>query len=812
MRGVEGLESRLLFSYPGDANSDGKVDSKDFTVLAQHYGQSSDALKFSDGDFNLDHRVNALDFSALAAHWGRISMISEAQHTNVSVFGASASARSVSFSSATVAGNTIAVLITARKGSSAATSFTVTDNKGNSYRHKQVVSGLNITTAIFYANDISGAGASHQITVTPDASAALSISLLELHSNNGHIQTDDEQTAAVENIAGVLNSPLGVTNAPDYLLELCTHADASAIVMTQYDPTFTDLAKSETSGASSPFYAFYLANNSDPDIQGAALFDDGNTSTVLAMVGLSFTDNAPAITGSSVTYAGPAPDYMLDMREYTGWLGERDPNLTEHFGHTGATSSSAIIAQVNGVLSMDVSSAADSGIATGYTHALGAIALLANITPRTAGAILGANDAGGGANGAFKLSSNFSGNLVGQIVTDSSSATCTSAKGEAMGDVGVVYWLINDGTHLTVEVNGFEVTRLTISGAPLTVANGLRIFNSWASGGYGAASTAKFYALRCYNSVPTDRQRRVIESDLASILFGNPITKRYRIVTHGAAAGNIVAAESDDGVAFVNARRISFSGTIDGIARDFNYAGHDSTNQCFYWVYTANNFTTIGSTFGRCKSRGDFRLLCPDILIDGRVTGEIDGVTSSPWSPMVVPTNSTPQYLTWQKSNTAVVFAASVSNWNSSSPTLGTPTQIAGNVGDQPTILRPGDVGNPTGLFRAFMGVGYIQTCSTIDGTYGSLIQLSGAQAGEGGWVLARDNDVLFINPSDTGWVYWASTDNGSTWGAKQSITGLDSLGFGQGSIIDGLAVGVWARPTISRRAFDRLSNRALRL
>ncbi|HLA83319.1 MAG TPA: dockerin type I domain-containing protein [Thermoguttaceae bacterium] len=60
-------DERLSPATPGDANYDGRVDSADAAVLADHWGDSS--VTWAMGDFNLDGTVNARDASILAANW-----------------------------------------------------------------------------------------------------------------------------------------------------------------------------------------------------------------------------------------------------------------------------------------------------------------------------------------------------------------------------------------------------------------------------------------------------------------------------------------------------------------------------------------------------------------------------------------------------------------------------------------------------------------------------------------------------------------------------------------------------------------------
>jgi beta-glucanase (GH16 family) len=67
---LEPLPSRLYLStikLTADFTGDGLVDSHDFAVLCQHFGQSGKGIA---GDANGDGHVNALDFNAIATQFG----------------------------------------------------------------------------------------------------------------------------------------------------------------------------------------------------------------------------------------------------------------------------------------------------------------------------------------------------------------------------------------------------------------------------------------------------------------------------------------------------------------------------------------------------------------------------------------------------------------------------------------------------------------------------------------------------------------------------------------------------------------------
>ena len=59
----------VKYTYFGDTNLDGTVDTSDFMTLSQNFNSTS-AL-WQTGDFNYDGVVNALDFNAIATNFGK---------------------------------------------------------------------------------------------------------------------------------------------------------------------------------------------------------------------------------------------------------------------------------------------------------------------------------------------------------------------------------------------------------------------------------------------------------------------------------------------------------------------------------------------------------------------------------------------------------------------------------------------------------------------------------------------------------------------------------------------------------------------
>jgi hypothetical protein len=63
---VDSTSILVKYTYAGDANLDGVVDSSDLAALAMAWQQ---AAFWTSGDFNYDHVVNVDDLDLLAANW-----------------------------------------------------------------------------------------------------------------------------------------------------------------------------------------------------------------------------------------------------------------------------------------------------------------------------------------------------------------------------------------------------------------------------------------------------------------------------------------------------------------------------------------------------------------------------------------------------------------------------------------------------------------------------------------------------------------------------------------------------------------------
>ena len=62
----------VKFTYTGDANLSGTVDTSDFMAMALNFGSTS--ATWQQGDFNYDGVVNALDFNSIATNFGQATL------------------------------------------------------------------------------------------------------------------------------------------------------------------------------------------------------------------------------------------------------------------------------------------------------------------------------------------------------------------------------------------------------------------------------------------------------------------------------------------------------------------------------------------------------------------------------------------------------------------------------------------------------------------------------------------------------------------------------------------------------------------
>jgi hypothetical protein len=66
---VDGTAVLIRYTYAGDANFDGTVDTTDFNNLASNFSQSG--KMWTNGDFNYDNTVDSVDFNLLASNFSK---------------------------------------------------------------------------------------------------------------------------------------------------------------------------------------------------------------------------------------------------------------------------------------------------------------------------------------------------------------------------------------------------------------------------------------------------------------------------------------------------------------------------------------------------------------------------------------------------------------------------------------------------------------------------------------------------------------------------------------------------------------------
>jgi hypothetical protein len=66
---VDSTAVLVKYTYYGDANLDGVVDSVDFNIQAANWG--AEGIGWSEGDFNYDGTIDTIDFNKLVANYGK---------------------------------------------------------------------------------------------------------------------------------------------------------------------------------------------------------------------------------------------------------------------------------------------------------------------------------------------------------------------------------------------------------------------------------------------------------------------------------------------------------------------------------------------------------------------------------------------------------------------------------------------------------------------------------------------------------------------------------------------------------------------
>jgi hypothetical protein len=70
-RSVDSTTALLRYTFNGDANLDGTVDSLDFDRFIASYGILDGSAGWAQGDFDCNGAINTLDFNSLAGNFGQ---------------------------------------------------------------------------------------------------------------------------------------------------------------------------------------------------------------------------------------------------------------------------------------------------------------------------------------------------------------------------------------------------------------------------------------------------------------------------------------------------------------------------------------------------------------------------------------------------------------------------------------------------------------------------------------------------------------------------------------------------------------------
>lgn len=495
--------------------------------------------------------------------------------------------------------------------------------------------------------------------------------------------------------------------------------------------------------------------------------------------------NGPA--QNTVTIPTPSP-----TKYYTSESIIASNGVIKYFGEASGSAMAVVVggsyAATLGINSTPVVSITSGKIVIPYAGAIGTVATVISTT----GPLWSANDVANSANGAA-FAQISSGNLSAQIITDAGGSDGAVNDGASKSGMNIAMVVICtfDDAHKTARltVNGFSFAA-SYTGVP-KVATALELMGKYSSGALGAG-TGIFHRCAIYSSPLTVAQETSLTTQFATI-FGAPMTKRVSFTSHNSADSTLWAVESDDGLTFVNPRKVSFASPVGaGQNRDMSPEGYDAVNDVLYYCYTENNFAQIGTTFGRAKCKAAFvgQLMLPAASVDCLNAAPIGAATNSPWGPIPVITNGVVTGYVITESNTATRYYSPTTNWPAA-PTFSSATVLTGNYGDQGTLVPPSNPGNPSAsLFRNYDSGGVYQTASAVTGSYGSNVTLSGGSVGEGGFVLKLDGNFIFYNPANVGYLAWVSTDNGATFGTVQTPQGLNvatggPIDMGQGTMFD---------------------------
>lgn len=616
-------------------------------------------------------------------------------------------------------------------------------------------------------------------------------------NNQTQLLTVDESQQLSGTGTSATSDPFDLNTDPSLIIAGITRPIASTITCAPASG-FTSLYNSTGDSTHQALSIAIKLGFTDQDTTG---FTFGSSSSYRGQaISMYYTDlpSAPTIVEpvAVTTISGAALRYTV--ADMTNFNGNTVNVLREHSGGVPAYVFNGSYNSTGGVPTVVVSS---GNIQIDYSGAIGTVAIFA----QAASTIWSADDTGHSSTGAAKLVAS-SGNTSSQIITTSGGTDGqvtdggTNITNMPCGEGYVVTFTSDKTARLTI--NGTVFTT-TFTGTP-SVAAAFEIFGQFASGKPGNGS-GNLHDFAIFATPQTPAQEQAALSAMADTAVGARITKRVGMVNHDATS-QFALAESSDGIAFDQpGGYISFANVANSSGtRDAKYAGTDGTY--FYWFYTCNNFTQIGTTFGIMRTAGDFRLFTPCGFIDCSSMGNGIGTTNSPWGPTpVFDASGNLVGVVLGLSNTERGFYATISG-TLPNITLGTFTEVTNTDDYVGQLTYPNGLGNPSATtYRGYGAGGKYHTAIALTGPYtGSTNLPSGGLAGEDQFLLQLGSTLYYYadtyQPGDT-WLAWPSTDNGATFTGPISVTGLESpLQLQQGSPVDRKALGLWTAAAPSSR------------
>jgi hypothetical protein len=679
----------------------------------------------------------------------------------------------------TTTSNTLCVAVVAKKASGGHT-LAISDSKSNT-AWRLVLNTSNPGTGValrFYVCDSITGGANHTVTVTDNAASSLSIVVTELTATNGLVYADTLIAGGSGTDTAAATTATTLLHGSAIVLGAVTQTTGGTVTITP-GTGYSTLAKDE-GGTNQPI-SVIAASDLSGSVQPSWTL---GSSVAYRAIGVSFREVGPA----PATAYTQQPTWRYDMRDCRAFLTETNISLPEHAGGTLAvTGGTTVAAGVGSFTSLTVATGTISLPAT----SLGTIAA----TLKTDGFILGANEVGNGANGAYWLKS-ATRNLSARIVTDSGSISVTDGSGATgMPDVPIVVMLTaTTGASAIITCNGFDVGTTSITGNSLA-GTALTLFAQYVSGSVTNQASGSFYEVRGYSTPINSAADRLAISKEMAWPFGAPITRRFLQSGFRNDTETAVSSESVDATSFSALREISYAPVLSTV-RDVGLYYH-AANQTWYAFHTSGSFA--GVTYFEVAKFKDPRMWLPHKQVD--VSGTVGTKPSVAPEPVVNPATGVISHIATEEAGGTAFYLIPVTDI--AAGTFGTATTVTGVSGSDPYILYPADPRNiwNAGSYTVFTAVNPTwKSASAIGGSYSGGATFFTGNNFEGCDPLLLDTGKTRVFcTGDTGYGYIDVSANGSAT-AIAITRGLNtSTGaayeVGQGDVMDLKQLGLWTSP-----------------